>query len=150
VAATTHGVLPIYLIRGNLALADRKATIRLQVHSVMRVLGPFRERRVIRALDEGSSWKRIAALIYHWLCICSCLSAAGPFVSLRSDSQNTNVPADLDTQLEEILDCVWREERIWRLENRIQASLGNLPRQQSSSRSESDAGDGWSVRRGST
>ena len=102
------------------------------------------------ALDGSWSWNRIAALIYHWLCICSCLSAAGPFVSLRSDSESPTAHADLDTQLEDILDCVWREERIWRVENRVQASLGDMPREQPPSRSESDSGDGGSVRRDNT
>jgi hypothetical protein len=122
-------LLPAYLIRGNQLPADRKATITLQVRSVMRMSGSDREeRRVTRVLVRRWLWRRIAAIRYDWLCIFSCLSALGPFVSLRSDSETANTPADLDTQLEEILDCVWRQERIWRLERRIQASLGDRPR----------------------
>ena len=107
-----------YLIRGNQLLAGRKATIRLQVDSVMRMSGPGRERGVT-PVDRGWLWKRIAALIYQWLSIFSCLSAAGPSMSLRCGSEIANAPVDLDTQLEEILDYVWRQERIWRLENRL-------------------------------
>ena len=61
----------------------------------------------------------MAAFMYRALCICSCLSAAGPLVRLRLDSETANAPSDLDSQFEEILDCVWRQERIWRLEQRI-------------------------------
>jgi hypothetical protein len=49
-------------------------------------------------------------------------------VSLGSDSEAANEPADLDTQLEEILDCVWRQERIWRIQRRIEATLEDKPR----------------------
>jgi hypothetical protein len=72
--------------------------------------------------------------MYHELCIWSCLSAAGSFVSLGFDSETANTPADLDAQFEEILDCVWRQERVWRLEQRIQASLGHQPRTEQPSR----------------
>ena len=68
--------------------------------------------------------------MYRALRICSCLSAAGPFVSLRLDSETANAPSALDSQFEEILDCIWRQERIWRLERRIQASLRDEPRPQ--------------------
>jgi hypothetical protein len=32
-------------------------------------------------------------------------------------------PTDLDVQLQEILECVWREEQMWSLERRIHGSL---------------------------
>ena len=99
-------------------LAGRKGIIRIQVDSVMRMSGPGRERGVT-PVDRRWPSTRTAALIYHWLCIFSCLSAAGPCISLRSDSEIANAPVDLDTQLEEILDYVCRQERIWRLENRL-------------------------------
>ena len=70
----------------------------------------------------------MATFIYQTLCGFSSLSAAGPFVSFRLDTETANVPSDLDSQLEEILDWVWRLERIWRLERRIQASWGDEPR----------------------
>lgn len=94
----------------------------------MNMSGPDREGRAIRGLDGRLLWRRIAAFILHALCSWSCLSAAGPFVSLTLDSETANAPADLDSQFEEILNCVWRQERIWRLEQRIQASLGHQPR----------------------
>lgn len=33
--------------------------------------------------------------------------------------------SDLQTQLEDLLDCVWRQEKMWRLEDRIEGSLSN-------------------------
>lgn len=40
---------------------------------------------------------------------------------LRSRCRQSHVPesVDLHTQLESILDCVWRAEKMWRLEDRI-------------------------------
>lgn len=77
-----------------------------------------------------SPWRRLGKLIYEWLRLLSCLSgyvyfdtgdykADAPFRSTWAlDSERP----DLQTQLESLFDCVWRQERIWRLENRTRGS----------------------------
>jgi len=44
---------------------------------------------------------------------------------LRSRCRQSQGPetVDLHTQLESILDCVWRAEKMWRLEDRISIAL---------------------------
>ena len=101
-----------------------------------------RERSGRRVLDRRWLRRRIEALTYHVLFIFSRLSPAGSFVSLISDSETASAPPDLHTQLEEILDCVWRQERILRLERRIEASWGAKPGKQPRSRRESTPDNG--------
>lgn len=64
----------------------------------------------------------------------ACLSGAVSLDSISLDNETVSTapaagktPPDLHTQLEAILDSVWREERMWRLESRIQGSLGRDP-----------------------
>lgn len=79
---------------------------------------------------KRTAWKRLGSLMYKWLCLLSCVSehiSAGPNSNADRASSSLRLPADpvqpdLQAQLEEILDCVRHEERIWRLENRIQGS----------------------------
>ena len=84
----------VYLIRVNHLLLIRKATTSLKVHSVMGMSAPDSEGRVTRGLDGLGLWRRMAAFMYRALCICSCLSAVGPFVSLRLDGESANAPSD--------------------------------------------------------
>jgi len=56
---------------------------------------------------------------------------------LRSRCRQSQVPetVDIDTQLESILDCVWRAEKMWRLEDRISMELRDeLPARTGTSR----------------
>lgn len=76
---------------------------------------------------KRSSWVRLAMLLDRWIHLMACLSGAVVVDSEQTDSSAClvrNAAPDLHTQLEEILDSVWREERMWRLESRIQGSLG--------------------------
>lgn len=81
--------------------------------------------------STGSSpWRRVAKLLYEWLCLLSCLSG---YVYFSTDVGNADTPShprwalasgppDLQTQLEDLFDCVWRQERMWHLEDRIRGS----------------------------
>lgn len=68
--------------------------------------------------------------LYKWLPLLSCLSGNLYFSANNYCDETPYVPnrlsdggpPDLQTQLEDLFDCVWRQERIWRLENRIQGS----------------------------
>lgn len=77
-----------------------------------------------------SPWQRLAKVMHQWLCLLSCLSGNVYFgadiyeeqaPSLRRRMSDPRAP-DLQTQLEDLFDCVWRQEKSWRLENRIQGS----------------------------
>lgn len=69
--------------------------------------------------------------MYEWLCLLSCLSG---YVYVDTGAYKADTPSrrrnwaldsgrpDLQTQLESLFDCVWRQERMWRLENRIRGS----------------------------
>lgn len=46
----------------------------------------------------------------------------------NSRSSSTGEPRDLQTQLEEILNAVWAAEAEWRLDDRIEISLRNMPK----------------------
>lgn len=85
----------------------------------MSMSGPVREGAVTPELDRRRLWRRMAAFMCQTLRGWSCLSAVGPFVSSRLDRETADAPPDLDSQLEEILDCIRRQEQIWRLERRI-------------------------------
>ncbi|HEX4213413.1 MAG TPA: hypothetical protein VIA06_08830 [Candidatus Dormibacteraeota bacterium] len=49
---------------------------------------------------------------------------------MASNSRNSSAgePRDLQTQLEEILNAVWAAEAEWRLDDRIEISLRNMPK----------------------
>lgn len=79
---------------------------------------------------KRSPWRRLAKLMHEWLCLLSCLSGN---ISFSPDVYDEETPSlrrrligrgqpDLQTQLEDLFDCVWRQEKMWRLENRIQGS----------------------------
>ncbi len=68
--------------------------------------------------------------MYEWLCLLACLSGyayfdTGDYKAVppsRPKSGPASGPPDLQTQLESLFDCVWRQERIWRQQNRIRGS----------------------------
>lgn len=84
--------------------------------------------------QEGSSgrsaWRRLGKLMSEWLCLLSCLSGNIYFGADVYGEETPSLPRrmsdprqpDLQTQLEDLFDCVWRQEKVWRMENRIQGS----------------------------
>jgi hypothetical protein len=78
---------------------------------------------------KRSSWSRVGDLLGRWIRLLACLSGAPELVSAVglhgiADQPVQKTPPDLDVQLQEILECVWREERMWSLERRIHVPVG--------------------------
>lgn len=75
-----------------------------------------------------SSWSRVGDLLGRWIHLLACLSGAPELVGAVglhgiADQPVQKTPPDLDVQLQEILECVCREEQMWSLERRIHGSL---------------------------
>ena len=104
--------------------------------------------KVQQLSDPGSktprrrlAWRRVSEHLDRWIRGLACLAGVASSeidvvrceTSLIGNLATSKTPPDLSAQLEEILVCVWREERMWRLENRIDGSsfghkLGEPPR----------------------
>lgn len=86
-----------------------------------------------RQSTKHSGWRRFLQLMSEGLCLLSCLSpdiypgleAFRNETPSRSARTTRRAQSDLQTQLEDLLDCVWRQEKMWRLEDRIEGSLAN-------------------------
>lgn len=80
-----------------------------------------------------SAWRRFWELMSEGLRILSRLSldtypgleGIRNETSPRPGRMIRHAQSDLQTQLEDLLDCVWRQEKMWRLEDRIEGSLSN-------------------------